>query len=442
MLWEGIVVNGLHTLDKFLCHFSDGDAAADALLLQRFACEGDQSAFAALVRRHGPMVLGVAYRVLRRIEDAEDTFQATFMVLARRAKTLAKPHLLANWLYGVAYRTALEATRRRETAIPLVDVPTPESTPEVEWADVRQVLDEEISRLPRKYRVPFVLCYLQGITNEETAQLLGCPQGTVHSRLARARDRLRGRLTRRGVTLSLGLLAPSALCAAGSTELLTVTLRTVHVAGAVSAKVQALMEGVLKAMMFNQLKKSVGLSLITAIILMGVGVFYVASTPAQTDAQQHKAPMPSTRKDANSTEAPTRNVADAKETTQIALFSAREFHLRLSFNHALADEQLIGKRLRVQGYVNEIRRKTDSDTTKYVLHMAIERESPAIGKPEELQFEFRQEDRKALAAVAPGSQATVEGLCTQTKGSENAYFKDCKLIKVDDISEEKKSPKK
>src|SRR5262249_31616689 len=144
--------------------------------------------------------------------DAEDAFQATFLILVRKAGSLGRPELLGNWLYGVAYRTAAraraEATRRRFREVPLIDrdLPAKESTPDGVWRDLRPVLDEEINRLPDKYRAPFVLCYLEGKTNEEAARQLGCPLGTVLSRLARARERLRLRLTSRGLTLSVGLL--------------------------------------------------------------------------------------------------------------------------------------------------------------------------------------------------------------------------------------------
>ena len=183
------------------------DGVTDAQLLVRFALERDDNAFAALVQRHGPMVLGVCSRVLRDPNDADDAFQATFLVLVRKARSISRPHLLANWLFGVARRTALEAktraARRQARERKVVDVATADPTLAAVWADLRPVLDEEVGRLPERYRVPFVLCYLEGRTNEEAARLLDCPKGTVLSRLSWARQRLRTRLTHRG-------LAPSA----------------------------------------------------------------------------------------------------------------------------------------------------------------------------------------------------------------------------------------
>jgi RNA polymerase sigma factor (sigma-70 family) len=183
----------------------------DADLLCRFLGQRDEAAFTALVLRHGPMVYGVCLRVLRDVHDAEDAFQATFLVLARGARSVTKRDSLASWLHGVAYRTALKARaglakrRGQERQVPAVTAEEP--TPAVVWADLRPVLDEEVRRLPEKYRAPFILCYLEGKTNEEAARLVGCPKGTVLSRLATARQRLRARLTRRGIALSAGLLA-------------------------------------------------------------------------------------------------------------------------------------------------------------------------------------------------------------------------------------------
>src|SRR5436305_9760317 len=158
-----------------------GDAEApDEDLLARFAAGRDQAAFAALVRRHGPMVLGVCARVLGDSPAAEDAFQAAFIVLARRAGALSRPGLLANWLYGVAYRTALKvrAAAARRRAAERQSRPPAGTDPldELMRRDLRLVLDDELSRLPEKYRVPLVLCYLDGHTHAEVARRLGCPR--------------------------------------------------------------------------------------------------------------------------------------------------------------------------------------------------------------------------------------------------------------------------
>ncbi len=186
------------------------DALSDRQLLEKFVHHREEAAFAALVRRHGPMVLGVCRRMLRHSHDAEDAFQATFLVLAEKAQHLRRPERLANWLYGVAYRTALHARQRaahrsrleREAAA----MSAPISDPEFESQELRRILDEELHRLPEKYRAPLVLCYLEGKTNEEAARLLGWPVGSMSYRLARGRDLLRQRLeTRLAASMSQGL---------------------------------------------------------------------------------------------------------------------------------------------------------------------------------------------------------------------------------------------
>src|SRR5262249_43793015 len=148
--------------------------------------------FEVLLRRHGPMVYGVCRRVLHDPHETDDAFQATFLVLIRKARSLSQRERVANWLYGVAYRTALKvrtnAARRRTRQETMTDVPATVAEDEVLWRDLRPVLDEELNRLPAKYRIPVVLCYLEGKTFTEAAQELGWPAGTVSGRLARARE--------------------------------------------------------------------------------------------------------------------------------------------------------------------------------------------------------------------------------------------------------------
>jgi RNA polymerase sigma factor (sigma-70 family) len=274
-----------------------GGDTPDAELLDRFATRRDADAFTALLRRHGPMVLGVCRRLLPDAHDAEDAFQATFLVLVRRAHSLGTPELLGNWLYGVAYRIALkakaDAARRRTRERRLTEGAAAESAPDLAWADLRPVLDEEVSRLPARYRAPFVLCYLDGKTNEEAARLLGCPKGTVLSRLAWARRRLRARLTRRGVTLSATLFAaafaPGETQAAVPQALMSSTVRAALLGaagraaavGVISAEVTALTEGVLKAMLLGKLKLVVLFLLAAGIVSAGTGLLAHRSGAAE-----------------------------------------------------------------------------------------------------------------------------------------------------------------
>jgi RNA polymerase sigma factor (sigma-70 family) len=210
----------------------------DGQLLAEFMARRDAAAFEALVRRHGPMVLRVCQRVLHDPHDAEDAFQATFIVLLRKARAIAKSESLGSWLHGVAYRIALKAkasaSRRHahEKAVDEQALPTrPAGKPPAEatWQEVRQVLDEELSRLPEKYRGPLVLCYLEGKTNDQAAEQLGWSRGMVAGQLSRGRDLLRHRLARRGLvltSLALGaVLTQNAAAAAVPPALIQATVQ-------------------------------------------------------------------------------------------------------------------------------------------------------------------------------------------------------------------------
>jgi RNA polymerase sigma factor (sigma-70 family) len=175
--------------------------SADALLLERFALSKDEGAFAALVERHAALVWGVCRRVTGDAHAAEDAFQATWLVLSRKAGSLRDGAALPAWLHRVAYRLALRA--RATPAAALEDAPTSSSGPEDEVAlrETRELIDEEVDRLPERYRRPVVLCFYEGRTHAEAAAELGLPIGTVASRVSRARELLRARLERRGVGL-------------------------------------------------------------------------------------------------------------------------------------------------------------------------------------------------------------------------------------------------
>jgi RNA polymerase sigma factor (sigma-70 family) len=209
------------------------------------------------------MVLGVCRRLLRDSHEAEDAFQATFLVLFRKARSIGRPERLGPWLHGVAYRAAAQArdaVRRRERQREVAEVPDGDPAVAAGWRELRGVLDEELARLAQKYRVPLVLHYLEGKSTEEVARQLGCPKGTVLSRLARGRDRLRDRLVRRGVALSVGALtlalAEKAAPVALADEAIKAAVLTAAgtAAGAVPATVAALTKGVLRAMFLSKLK--------------------------------------------------------------------------------------------------------------------------------------------------------------------------------------------
>src|SRR5260370_12945083 len=177
-------------------------------LLERLIAHRDEAAFTDLVHRYGTLVLGVCQRVLGDSHQAEDAFQATFLVLVRKAKILDKSGPLGNWLYAVAFRTATKArmiaARRRARERQAMNSTTETYTVENQaWNELRPILDQELSQLPRKYRAPLVLCYLEGKTQQEAAQVLGWPSGSMSRRMNRARQLLRDRLEKRGIAHSV-----------------------------------------------------------------------------------------------------------------------------------------------------------------------------------------------------------------------------------------------
>jgi len=180
--------------------------SSDAELLRQFSSHNDEAAFESLVRRHGPMVLRVARRTVGNETDAEDVFQATFLLLARRAGAIRKREAVASWLHGVAHRLALSArskyARRQAREREAAAARSVQSSPESAWNELEETLHEVLAQLPAKYRTPLVHCYLEGWTQEEVARQLGKPLGTVRSWLARGRELLRKRLVRRGISLS------------------------------------------------------------------------------------------------------------------------------------------------------------------------------------------------------------------------------------------------
>ncbi len=269
----------------------------DGSLLERYLTRGDEAAFEALVNLHGPMVLGLCRRMLHDPRDVEDAFQATFLILVRKASSIRDRTLLSNWLYGVAYRVAIRtranAIRRRgrETGVGNLDVAAaPEAS---EHQGIGPVLDQELNRLPEKYRAPLVLCYLRSRTHDQAAEELCCPVGTVRSRLARGRELLKDRLTRRGYAPTAAILGPGTslpgqvLTVSVPPSLLASTVRTalgfgslkVFPPGAASATALALSHGVLTTMKLAQMKW-IGLAVLATGLSAG-GVIAVSQASGQ-----------------------------------------------------------------------------------------------------------------------------------------------------------------
>jgi RNA polymerase sigma factor (sigma-70 family) len=283
-----------------------GEDASDAILLDRFVEQWDQAAFRDLVGRHGPMVLGVCRRILRDPHAAEDAFQATFLLLVRKAGSVRKRGSVGPWLYGVAQRVALEArgaaSRRPVPAPSDLEVPGGDDRDGLEHDELHAALHEELGRLPEKYRVPLVICYFEGLPHEAVARRLGWPLGTVRTRIARGRDLLGARLTRRGVAPAAVLLALSLLPktkAAVRSRLVEATVRAaMRVAarekvprGDVAARAAELERKVRTSMQLIRLKLATAIAL--AVVVTGAGLAAVVpkALGAADDAAKAKAEL-------------------------------------------------------------------------------------------------------------------------------------------------------
>jgi RNA polymerase sigma factor (sigma-70 family) len=256
------------------------DLATDQVLLQRFIRTQDAGAFEVLVARHGPLVRGVCLRALENAEDAEDAFQATFLVLVRNARSIRRLTSVGPWLYGVAQRIACKmrarAVRRRESEKQAAAVRPSQRVDDMTLGELKAILDEEIARLPSYYRAPVILCCAQGMSRDEAAVELGWSVGAVKGRLERGRELLRVRLARRGVTLSAAFLTltllesasavPAALVAATVTAAARVASGQV-VTGVVSAQTLSLVQEFARGLLLGKLK----LAAVAAVLALGLG---------------------------------------------------------------------------------------------------------------------------------------------------------------------------
>jgi RNA polymerase sigma factor (sigma-70 family) len=287
---------------------AEAGGSADAELLRRWVALRDGAAFELLLRRHAPIVLGVCGRLLRSPADAEDAFQATFLALARAAGSIRRREAAGAWLYRVAYHAALrlraDAARHLTSGLSGADLPAAPVTDDPLWRDLRPVLDAEINRLPNKLRAAFLLCHLEGRTNEEAARELGCPLGTVLSRLSRARERLRDRLTRLGLAPAVAASAVALTADALSTPPPAVLAgRTMGAAagfvakqpaitGAVPARVAALVQGVLRVMWEQKAKYAAAMLLTLGVFGTGAGLLGFRAPARQPSGGKEAAPVP------------------------------------------------------------------------------------------------------------------------------------------------------
>jgi RNA polymerase sigma factor (sigma-70 family) len=395
----------------------DGAGLTDGQLLECFVARREGAAFEALVRRHGLMVFALCRRILRNHHDSEDAFQATFLVLARKAASIVPRETVGNWLYGVAYRTALKAkasaARRRARQVTVMQ--EPEAPLDGTERDLQDLLDKELNSLPDKYRAPLVLCGLEGRTEKEAARQLGWPQGTLSGRLSRARAMLAKRLARRGVVLSLaGIVAKDAASAGIPPLLLNSTIQAggIGQTAAISGNVARLTEGVITAMFFSKLKVT-ALALVLAVgTVLGTGSLVLSVSRAkEKDTQEKQVPAPPKGNESEST-------------------TAAEISAAYGSNDALGDNKFLGKRLRVTGFVGTIRRAHGS----YWLGLRQGRGPLAL-----CIFDF--DSQKQLAELKLKQPLTIEGRCDgriEEKDGPAEFsrmgpiitFRGCKIVSV------------
>ena len=354
------------------------EGTSDAGLLAKFVRWRDAAALEALVHRHGPMVWGVCRRLLANHHDAEDAFQATFLVLVRRSASVRSGDQVANWLHGVARQTALKArsaaARRLAREKSRVDLPEPTAAPEEFWDDLRSVLDQELSGLPAKYRAVIVLCDLEGLTRKEAAKRLGCPEGTVAGRLGRARAKLARRLARRGVAVPGGaltaVLAAKSASAGAPAALMYSTIKAAAsvaagrvASAAVSAGAAELTRGVLNTMMLSKFKVPAAVLLLLAAGLAVGGLLHrtPAADPMRDNGPHAEEPVneQETRAAPPVKEIDPEDVAGPDKANPGRALTCSELVSVFDENEAAGDERFIGKRVRVTGKVDRVERFDD-----------------------------------------------------------------------------------
>jgi RNA polymerase sigma factor (sigma-70 family) len=414
--------NGVRELLRQLRLRADGTGLTDSELLDRFVTRREEAAFAELLRRHGAMVLGVCRRVLHNEADAEDAFQATFLVLVRKARLIMPRALVSNWLYGVAHTTALKARamnmRRRAKEREAGVRARPAAAAEI-WQDVEECLDRELSGLPEKYRIPVLLCDIESRPIKEAARQLGWPQGTVASRLARARVMLAKRLRRHGLTFSGGALAMALSAhAAPASVPIALAISTKQAAslaaagqalatGAISSQAAALTEGVLKAMLLTKLGNLIVGCLLTTVLAVGAVLLLSASQAEGLKAQKEHNPR----------------------HKPAVLATARDLVSIYHTNDALGDEKFADRLVRVTGQMIAVRRSAGVKGS-YVMELSPEFLRTVI------LLEFDLKARKQLAKIDGGQQVTVEGRCegrVPRDGRDAILFRDCTLVKIEPI---------
>ena len=418
----------------------------DADLVRLFARHRDETAFRILVHRHGPMVMGVCRRVLRNSPDAEDAFQATFLILVKKAAVLRAPAKLGNWLYGVAFRAASQARqadqrrRQKEAAAPVRIEPH-----EGPWDELLPVFDQELARLPEKYRMAVLYSDLEGRSRRQVARLLGCPEGTVASRLVRGRAMLAKRLNRHLPESMKEDQSDAPWKQTNSASVTSVLVTTTARAGIqyaegklhdclIPAKVLALTQGVIHAMLLNKAAKLTVILLLLLSVTSGAGLTIARAFAPSPDVDE-----------------PTRESARAPSDSATNLQGVAILS-KYQRNELAADQEFSGKRIRVEFPLYDARIK------RFQWQPNVEEWGPQEINPPvfvmvatfppvrvsrhplvlDLVFGFGNDAEKDLTSLTKdGQQVVIEGRCLgrtiQRSGREIVRFADCKVIESKDL---------
>ncbi len=344
-----------------------GISITDGQLLESFVVNHDATAFEALVRRHGRMVHGICLRVLRNRHDAEDAFQATFLVLAHKAARVMPREMVGNWLYGVAHTTAVrakaKAAKRLVRERQVVSMRDIQDAGVGQWDDMQVVLDEELMKLPDKYRVPIVLCDLEGRPRREVARQLKIPEGTLSSRLTTARRTLAKRLSRRGLAVTSATMAtllaqnassayvPPALVAATVKAAGMLTAGHALATGLVSVSVIALKEGVLKGMLISKLKAAV---MILGLGAVGLGGSLVVQRTGWAVQPNNQGKQSANAEGAASQIAPAQPIANSGKTGTDARYKKLSDDINRLFPDSHVELNLRGDKLVVSGHAKDV----------------------------------------------------------------------------------------
>ncbi|HZV06097.1 MAG TPA: efflux RND transporter periplasmic adaptor subunit [Gemmataceae bacterium] len=410
---------------------AEAGGASDAQLLDRFSINRDEAAFELLLRRHAQIVFDVCLRVLHDLHDAEDAFQATFLALARHAGSIAKREAVASWLYKVAYRSALTARSqraRRHSREKLCGGTehlsvSPDADSFTENQELRGVLDQEIGRLPERFRAAVVLCYLEGKSVNEAAMLLGCPRGTVASRLARAREHLRVRLAGRGLALTAALAIftqanaatrPLALIPSLTAAALRYTTKGAAASGVLSPRIIALTEEVLRAMFLHKVKTGILVLIVfVGILLVGSGLAHgLRGNPNPQTEPPNKEEVLKVQAAARAEEAPDKPVAKAPHPVTVSHPVRREAVPYQDYTGRLEPRRAVDVRPTVSGIVLKVCFKAGAEVKEEdvlfeldarLLRLALDKAEAelALAEAKKKQSDGEMKRARALNTVSP-----------------------------------------